>query len=240
MLPRIPLLFAALVLCLSCHRRPDPLPGFPRLVLWAWERPENLAYIVPASTGVAYLADTITLTDSGPERRPRFQPLWIPDGTPLMAVVRIESRASRFPPTEEAARLILHAAQGKPFRALQIDFDARASERRYYCDLMRQIRRSLPPSIALEMTALVSWCQSDDWIKPMPVVDAVPMFFRMGVDPHSAHEHLREPLCASSIGIATDEFYVPIPSGKRVFIFNNRPWTETSYRAVLQASKGWS
>ncbi|HEX4750991.1 MAG TPA: hypothetical protein VH302_15735, partial [Bryobacteraceae bacterium] len=95
-------------------------------------------------------------------------------------------------------------------------------------------------NVQLQMTALVSWCESDDWIRTLPVTDAVPMFFRMGADPHSTRERLRDPLCASSFGISTDEFYVKVPRGRRVYVFTNRPWTEVSYRAVLQASKGWS
>jgi len=122
---------------------------------------------------------------------------------------------------------------------VQIDFDARRSERDYYQSLMQLIRRQLPRNIALEMTALVSWCQADDWIRHMPVADAVPMFFRMGVDPHSTQERLRDPLCGSSIGISTDEFYVPVPQGKRVFVFSSEPWTETNYQAVLRAARNW-
>lgn len=234
------LLFAGLSVMTACTQASDPLPGFPKLVLWAWERPENLSYIVPTATGVAYLADTISFESNGLRRRPRAQPLWVPDTTPLIAVIRIESRARIHPRTSAVAAEIVRAVQHRPIRAIQIDYDARVSERAYYRELMSSIHKTLPPNIALEMTALVSWCQSDDWIRPMPVVDAVPMFFRMGVDQHSTRERLRDPLCTSSIGISTEEFGVPVPRGRRVYIFTDQPWTEKSYRAVLQASRRWS
>ncbi len=232
---------AALALGMSCGRAADPLPGFPRLVLWAWERPENLSYIIPASTGVAYLAETMSLEANRVERRPRFQPLWVPDHTPLIAVVRIESHAAveSRPAAGDVARRIAKAIHGSRARALQIDFDARSSERRYYRDLMEELRHALPPDMPLEMTALVSWCERDDWIGRMPVVDAVPMFFRMGADPHSGRERLREPLCRASVGVSTDEFDVFVPQGRRTYVFTNQPWTEKSYRAVLEASKKW-
>lgn len=52
-----------LLLASPCFRPPDPLPGFPKLILWAWERPEDLRFIVPGATGVAFLASTITIED---------------------------------------------------------------------------------------------------------------------------------------------------------------------------------
>ncbi len=54
---------AVLVLMLSAFvargyrwREHDPLPEFPRVMLWAWERPEKLDFINPRETGVAFLA----------------------------------------------------------------------------------------------------------------------------------------------------------------------------------------
>jgi len=224
--------------CDSCHKA-DPLPGFPRLVLWAWERPENLSYIVPAATGVAYLAGTVTIAGPEVHARPRFQPLFVPNQTPLIAVVRIEAGRTRPLPFSEMSKAIANLARHSGVRALQIDFDAHRSERPFYRDLMRELRHDIPDKLPIEMTALVSWCQADDWIRDLPVVDAVPMFFRMGIDPHSTTEHLREPLCQSSFGISTDEFHVTVPQSRRVFVFSNQSWSEASYRGVLQASKQW-
>lgn len=230
---------ALLFVFTACRRPPDPLPGFPRLVLWAWERPENLSYLVPSATGVAYLAETISFTAGKLERSPRMQPLIVPPHTPAIAVIRIEPHGTNRPPVEMVAAEILRATKRAPIRALQIDFDARASERTYYRALLAELRRDLPPRVALEITALVSWCESDDWIHRLPISAAIPMFFQMGADPHSTSEHLREPLCQSSAGISTSEFYVTIPRVQRVFVFNTRPWTESNYRAVLKASKKW-
>src|SRR5215469_13335992 len=86
-------LLACAVLALSpaCGRRADPLPGFPRLVLWAWERPERLGFVDPRAAGVAYLARTIGWRDGHLTSRPRMQALEVPPGTSVMAVVRLES-----------------------------------------------------------------------------------------------------------------------------------------------------
>ena len=209
-------------------------------MLWAWERPEHLSYILPDVTGVAYLAGTVTLggAHAAARWRPRLQPLYIPLGTPLIGVVRVESSGNFLPPASEIAREILQCVQQRPVRILQIDFDARRSEQGYYRRLLEAIRR-LDPQRVIEITALVSWCEDDRWMRGLPVADAVPMFFRMGKDPHATSETMREPLCQASIGISTDEFYVHVARKRRVFVFAQWPWTESSYQTVLRASKKW-
>ena len=208
-------------------------------MLWAWERPENLTFTVPQATGIAYLAETIRLEASTMQIHRRMQPLRLAPGTPLIAVVRLESKGGKLPAVEFLAREIGRMAGSGPIRAVQIDFDARASEHGYYRSLLEKLRQLLPREMAIEITALVSWCQGDRWMRGLPIADAVPMYFRMGSDPHSISEPLQEPLCLSAVGISTDEFYVHVPRGRKVYVFNPRPWTEADYRAILQASKTW-
>jgi hypothetical protein len=54
---------SALVFLAPSYAAPARTAGhtLPRLVLWAWERPEDLRALDP-DTGVAFLAQTITLT----------------------------------------------------------------------------------------------------------------------------------------------------------------------------------
>jgi len=229
-----------LLLNVGCSRLGDPLPGFPNLILWAWERPEDLRFIVPSATGVAFLAGTISLENGECFYKPRMQPMRVPPDTRLIAVVRIESHGGiERVAVSQVTDQVLHCVADPRIGALQIDFDARVSERPFYGALLAGIRNRLPRQMPLEMTALVSWCASDDWLSKLPVAESVPMFFRMGADAHQVSERLHEPLCKSSIGISTDEVYTEIPRGRRMFVFHPRTWTESDYRAVLQESKKW-
>src|SRR5438309_12019664 len=46
----------------------------PNVVLWAWERPEDLRFIDPQRTGVAFLAATVSISSNGSVCfRPRMQ-----------------------------------------------------------------------------------------------------------------------------------------------------------------------
>jgi hypothetical protein len=75
--------------------------GLPRVMFWAWERPDDLRGLDPRNAGVAFLAGTIYLRPEPAEgptppddaviMRPRLQPLYVAPQTPLMAVIRIET-----------------------------------------------------------------------------------------------------------------------------------------------------
>lgn len=234
---------AILVVGLGAWRRlterPDPLPGFPHLVLWAWERPEDLRFVKSGATGIAFLARTVWLDRHHVVSRPRLQPLRFTPGTPLMAVVRLESDGQGLPPRADAIREIQAAADMRGIRVLQIDFDARESERAWYRALLTELRATLPQSLPLTITALASWCEQDGWIRGLPVADAVPMLFRMGAEDRVRSMDFDVPLCSSSIGVATDELPERVPGGRRLYFFYPRAWTPEAYEAVVAQAGRW-
>src|SRR5437870_8841 len=65
---------------------------FPPIVLWAWERPEDLRSLDTKRFAVAFLAQTLMLKDDEVIFNPRHQPLQVSPNTKLMAVTRIESQ----------------------------------------------------------------------------------------------------------------------------------------------------
>ncbi|MEP7354645.1 MAG: DUF3142 domain-containing protein [Acidobacteriota bacterium] len=221
-------------------RPADPLPGFPNVFVWAWERPENLDFLNPQATGVAFLARTITLQNGSVSVRPRLQPLRYPPGAVLISVVRVEAHAqdSKLPPVADVAEAVSQAAAISGVRGLQIDFDATLSQRAFYRELLTDIRRRVPPSMPISMTALTSWCESDSWIVGLPVVEAVPMLFRMGPGERPART-FRPQLCQSSAGVSVDEVLREPPLAPRLYIFNPQPWTATSYQAALREVRKW-
>src|SRR5689334_716536 len=77
--------------------------GFPRRILWAWERPENLEFLDSREFAVAFLAQTLTLRNDQVEYKPRRQPLQVKPDTRLIAVTRIESQKTTGSPTALSA-----------------------------------------------------------------------------------------------------------------------------------------
>lgn len=220
------------------------MAGLPLTILWAWERPERLDFIDPRSVGVAFLAQTLSLSGEDVLVRPRFQPLTIPAGTAVVAVARIETDGRR-PPAFSAeqihstAQTIAKLASLPGVRAVQVDFDASASERSFYRSLLAEIRQRLPNSTALSITALASWCLGDNWVEGLPVDEAVPMLFRMGADHHEVVHRLEsgrdfEALaCRSSLGLGTDEPLSAFPRGRRVYLFHPRAWSGAAFDEAM-------
>jgi hypothetical protein len=242
--------YTALALSLVClvtltgAESPRPTRENPQLVLWAWERPESLTFLEPDRVAVAFLAETIYL-DREPELRPRLQPLQVGPGTPLIAVVRLE--VTRNTPAEFAdaytntvSHWIAGVASLPQVQAVQIDFDATRSQHGFYRSLLTQVRPLLPPPTGLSITALGSWCMGDDWMDGLPIDEAIPMLFRMGVDRANilhvlqTGQDFRQPLCQHSVGLSTDEPWPEIRRGRRVYVFNPRSWTATSFQTVEQ------
>jgi hypothetical protein len=157
-----------------------------------------------------------------------------------MAVVRVESggHAAGADATRTAAA-IANAAAIPSVRALQVDFDAVASERAFYRTMLWDLRRRLPAQMPLSITALASWCESDGWISGLPVDEAVPMLFRMGPDRYSPGADFSGELCRSSVGISTDELPARIPAGRRVYVFHPRSWSEDDEQALLRKVGRW-
>jgi hypothetical protein len=206
----------------------------PLTMLWVWETPEDLTTLDTSKAGVAFLSRELLLGTSV-QIRPRRQPLRLSPNTWLMAVVRIET-APDFNPNAtiiaDAARTIAAVTQQPNVRAVQVDFDATTSQRSFYTAVLNQLRPQLPPNTPLSITALVSWCGDDSWLRPLPIDEAVPMFFRMGgpattraIRPKDI-SLVREPLCSGSVGISTDETWPAIHNQQRVYVFLPGSWTQ--------------
>src|SRR5215472_17073371 len=76
-----------------------------RLILWAWEMPERLDFIDPSQVAVAYLDQTIYVSDEV-RTRPRVQPMQVSPGTEVVAVVRIEMAAAAETSQAVAAEIV--------------------------------------------------------------------------------------------------------------------------------------
>ncbi len=244
---------ASLATVVSANHRAAGLTAraeLPRLMLWAWERPEDLRGADPRTAGVAFLARTLYLSGDNVGVRPRLQPLRVAAGTPLVAVVRIETTQGKTPTYSTHQRslsveAISNAAQIPAVRGVQIDFDARASEREFYRALLVDLRKRIPPNLSLTITAGASWCIGDDWIEGLPIDDAVPMLFRMGVDQRNVGIYLSERRdfraspCRESLGLSTDGPRIALPKGRRIWMFSPKPWDAQSLATAEKEAEKW-
>ncbi len=217
----------------------------PARMVWAWEEPEDLRSL-PATVGVAYLAETLLL---GERLRvaPRREPLQVAADAPVMAVVRVEV-VSGFADSPDfrrkTERELSQVALRPGVRALQVDFDAGASQLPFYRAVLQALRPAMPDGEPLSITALASWCGERSWLQGLPLEEAVPMLFRMGGPREMVTETrrrypLRQGLCRGSRGISVDEPWPGVlrtmDPEARLYLFAPRPWQREELRAVAAA-----
>jgi len=207
------------------------------VVLWAWERPEDLRFLT--GTSVAFLDRTLVFDDRSVTPLKRRQPLRLSPSTPLIAVVRIEGRAPlRDDIRSRLVSEILESARVPGVTMVQIDFDAVRSQRQSYLELLREARPQLPTTVRLSITALASWCTDDPWIDASTVDEIVPMLFRMGPEARRVTTRFREygrwPVaeCNSAVGVSLDEPWNGLPAATRAYVFNPRPWRSADWTAA--------
>ena len=222
--------------------------AWPRVILWAWERPNDLRFIDPRRVGVSYLVKTIRVEGNTITVQPNLNSLRVPAGTWIMACARIEGNGNfagddSAKEVDKMSSLLLPLAKFPNAKAVQIDFDARVSQRSFYRALLEQLRQRLPRNMPLSMTALGSWCEGDDWISKLPVDEAVPMLFRMGPDGPSilfrlqSQGDFREPLCRMSVGVSTDEFVPRLAARRRLYIFDANGWTKDAFERTMASAR---
>lgn len=221
------------------YGRGNSLMGdLPRFIVWAWDRPEDLRFLKPDEAGIAVLMAYVRVEGEQPARiERRKHPMYLTPKTPLIAVVRIETNKPRW--TSDQRKQALNALNAvfndSVLKAVQIDFDATEIERSDYAALLQDLHRDLPKRTPISITALASWCMGDNWIRALPVEEAVPMLFRMGPDGPAARraieagDDLTEQLCRGAIGISTDEPLRVKDRPGRVYFFHPKPWTREAF-----------
>ena len=229
---------ASALLLVGTAAAPRPAP-----VLWAWERAEALETI-PSSFGVAAVVGFIRLKGNAvaAARGRRFPLVLRDDAPPPTGVVHIE--IDQMQPllwTDALRAQVIGATLAfmRPYAAVQVDMEVRDSQRGALLDLLRGVRAGRPVGSTLSMTALASWCDTEHWLAAAPVDEIVPMLFRLGPGGVRLRGKLAdggdfgEPRCRTAVGIATDT-PVTIPPGRRVYVFNPRPWDAATVAALEQ------
>lgn len=182
----------------------------PHVTIWAWERDEDLSFIDPSKTDVAYFAGNIHVRGSLVSFRPRTQKLKLPKNTKTVPVFRIEtirsvsgnsstsgtsgtsaSEGGAAPgavPDQKAAELVARTITSEvqklkkmhQAQMVQVDFDALEDERPFYKNLLKNLRQKLPVATKISITALASWLLADRWIERGSADEAVAMLFSIG------------------------------------------------------------
>ena len=225
--------------------------GGPRIMVWSWQHNDDLSYLDTARVGVAYLVGRFVVDGERLAFDRSFSQIKLPAGVYREAAVRLEIKALDQSKLDSVAdnlsKMIVSTALGSPhaIAALQVDFDARVSDRKFYALLLRKLRARLPAGVGLSMTALASWCLGDNWLSGshLPIDEVVPMLFSLGLGQHQVTQWLAQSSTLSpnlfggrlAPGLSLNEprFFELLGSRlakyKRVYIFSSHGWKRNTF-----------
>ncbi len=187
-------------------------------VAWIWKDTAPPAW---SRARVAVVDRHILLSGESIRQRPGAQPRRLPPGTEVTPVVHVELDLLRPAANLRAASPDIIAAMKSAARAttsgwVQLDLEARPSQRSDYRALVQEIRSQLPAKVQLSVTALAWWCRSPAWLDGLAANEVVPMFFKMGRDGAAVRALVAQqpsalhPLCrAGSAGFSPQEPFEP-------------------------------
>lgn len=223
-------------------------PAFRRVAVWAWERDEDLTFLNPEKTTVAYWSGTFFLYRDRVAFRPRFQKLKLPASATVIPVFRIENKQDECDDCvfDEVAATIKNHLMQQHLSSVQLDYDATANQRRQYKELLSRLRSILPAHTHIAVTALASWCLGDRWLPAEDVDEAIAMFFSMGSGGEEAVRMLeKSDLKAGkgielSVGLATNEATLNerlkrlpgIRQATAIYLFSPLPWTKDRFERI--------
>ncbi len=184
--PRAPAtgLLRSLPAALLCALFGTATPASAQQIAWLWDEAELPAW---STQEAAVLHRHVLLSGAAIRTRPRMRQPALPAGTRVTPVLHVEVSIVRPPEDIEGSRALivgaaLDAAADSTSGWVQLDMEAKPSQRQFYHSLVRQIRAALPPRMRLSVTALTWWCRSPAWLDNLDADEVVPMFFRMGRD----------------------------------------------------------
>lgn len=204
-------------------------------VAWLWDEALLPAWSTPEA---AVLHRHILLTGDTARTRPRMRRPAMPATTRVTPVLHVEVSTVNPPQDIEASRAmivraLLDAAADSSSGWVQLDMEAKPSQREFYRSLVKQLRGALPPQIKLSVTALAWWCRSPAWLDGLAADEVVPMFFRMGRDsdtmraiveqsPATLHASCR----AGSAGFSPQEPFAPQVAARyhKSYWFDRNAW----------------
>lgn len=153
-------------------------------------------------------------------------------------VVHVELSLAQPPQLGERQHRVIveavrRAAETSSSGWVQLDLEARPSQRAFYLAVLRRLRAVMPPEVRLSITALAWWCRSPDWLDDLPADEVVPMFFRMGADaaemrrllveaPHRLHRRCRQGAAGFSMQEPVDA--ATVSRYARTYWFDDRRW----------------
>ncbi len=201
--------------------------------LWTWERSDDLSFASSEQT-VAPLIATLIQVGNDVSFKPRRNPFKTRLGAKILPVFRLEAYKTQSLNVAACTQYLLGVIKSNNYHEIQLDFDAKKSQRSAYKELIDSLKKQMP-NLKISITALASWCVDDGWIETLDIEYAVPMLYRMGDDAHKIMHSFSSTLawpvkkCQNNVAFEVQGTFIKPTRNAKVFLFNNKAWSEKDW-----------
>jgi hypothetical protein len=123
----------------------------------------------------------------------------------------------------------------KPDQEIQIDFDAKVSQRVFYKAFLDELYKERKN---LSITALASWCfkrKSNEWIESLPIRYAVPMLYNLGALKNIIIRNFltekKIDKCKEYVGLHMTNI---IDTNQKIFLFSDHLWKAEDFKSIFK------
>lgn len=222
---------------------PTPSRSLPDEFWWYWDRPAAQLPLPGPGVGAAVVVTHVYLSGEHVVLVPRRSALRLPTSVATIPVIHVEVDPARpfagsTVQVETLRDAVVDAARRGSPPLVQLDFEARKSQREFWRTTVRAIQAQLPAGVQLSVTALASWCYGDRWFADVRVDEVVPMYFRLGRERANyvarSATGVAEPRCALAHGVTDDEPSWPMALPGRRYVFLGRSPYRTVKPLIIQ------
>jgi len=244
------LVILLLSLCLLCSCTPQTNSAFSQHIyiwqrIWTDEHAVALAQSKTDFTELRVLALQLRQAKNGPvwTQAQVDLPLLAADGRAVQLVVRLDGQLKQLPTTVLQQKLLtllqLWQQQGVKVTQLELDYDCASSQLGAYAAWIKELRKLLPQTLALSITALPDWLGKAGWHELQQQADQLTLQVHSVLSPQQGlfQAELAKGWAQQLAAEAQKPFYIAVPSYHSALLKQGDGWLVESEQPLQSQAK---
>jgi hypothetical protein len=213
--------------------------------MWTAEHAQALAQSQADFTVLRVLALQLHQAKNGPvwTQAKVDLPLLAADGRSVQLVVRLDGQLKQLPKAVLQQKLLtllqLWQQQGVKVTQLELDYDCASSQLSAYASWIKDLRKLLPQTLALSITALPDWLGKPGWLELQQQADQLTLQVHSVLSPEQGlfQTEIAKGWAQQLAAESQKPFYIAVPSYHSALLKQEQGWQVESEQPLQSQSK---